>query len=878
MHAERHVTGTMLRDLVVCERRAWHDVHAARGERDEVGSFVQMLWSEGTRIEAETLSCLEGRIADLRDQPPQRRRRDTLSALVSPEVDHVVGAEIAHGDLLGHPDLISRVDGRWVCGDVKSGSPFLPDGIRVREEYGVQIALYARLLKATGLGDGDRAFVIGPDGERAMFDLDAPWSGLSMSSRVLQLVGRARQVLGGGAVTRGAASAQCGLCHWRSLCKRELEAGDDLTLVAELGRKLRRIVERVAPTRTALAGLDMDGVIQLDGRPGMPGLSAARLARFRDRARLQVTPNAGAYARVPLGLARAPLEWHFDIEADPTRGGLVYLHGVWERRLGEDGTETTRFIHFFADGPDGERKAFEGAWRFLTADPAAMIYFYSPFEKTSYRALQRRYPDVCTAEEAQAFFAGPRTVDLYTDVVRPHTEWPLGSYGLKPLAKLNGFSWSAEDASGASSIAWYDEYMTGGDPAVRDRIIRYNAEDCEASAVVLDALLALPVGAPPWSPQAAEGQDAGSPADAGTAGSPDPRGVEGEDADGTWRKEGEDLNRFFADVEARNVRSGAIRSRVPATSPPPSIWSTPTLRPCAAIEPEPRDGSTVHVGIERTYEHLITNLPLLGGAAMRRAKDGGVRLCAQLRGETPWLEAAIEVIERQLVIANWAGRPWLQFRPLCLVGDPGVGKSHFAHRLATLAGMGTAALDLGAMHDAAALVCVSRGWSNTKPSWPAQMMNTHRCANPLLVVDELEKAGGSRRNGEPQQALLAMTEGETARRYFDTCLMADVDLSAVCWIATANAVTGIPGPLASRFEMVRVDPPGLEHFDLVLDGLLAAQERRWSLPAGMLPPLPPRARATLRDAFARTRSLRALRRHVEMVVSALVAGARRRVH
>ncbi len=504
MSAERHVTATMLRDMVVCERRAWHDVHTDPAARDEVGSFVQMLWAEGTRHEAAILSALPGTVVDLRGEPPRLRRDATLRALRDPSADHVLGAEIVHGGLLGRPDVLSRVDRAWVCGDVKSGSPYMPDGTRVRREYGVQIGLYGLILGALGLGDGTCAFVIGPDGERAMFDLYAPWGGTSMAAMVGGLVRDARMILDGSADTRGAASAGCGLCHWRTLCRGELEASDDLTLVAELGRALRGVVEAVAPTRAALAGLDVDAVVRPDGRAGLPGLSAARLSRFRDRARLQVTPGAGPYARAPLGLARAPLEWHLDIEADPTRGGLVYLHGVWERRFLGDGGSATRFVHFFADGPDGEREAFDGVWRFLNADPAAMVYYYSPFERTSYRALQRRHPQVCSEEDVEAFFARPNTVDLYTNFVRARTEWPLSSYGLKPIAKLNGFAWSAEDASGASSIAWYDEYMTGGDPAVRDRIVLYNAQDCEASAVVLDALIALPVGAPAWPAPTAE--------------------------------------------------------------------------------------------------------------------------------------------------------------------------------------------------------------------------------------------------------------------------------------------------------------------------------------------------------------------------------------
>lgn len=491
------VTGSMLRDIAICERRAWHDVHCPSERRDPVASFVELLWAEGISHERDVLGGIDGAV-DLRGEPPLDRQRLTRQALDDPDLRHVFGGEIAHGDLLGRPDVISRVDGVWVAGDVKAGTPFMPDRRRVKLEYGVQIGLYAEILERAGRGAGDRAFVIGADGERVVFDLDAPWGRSTMRAYVDDAVGRARRIHAGVAVTRGEASAKCGLCHWRTLCRGELETADDLTLIAELGRKLRRDVETVAKDRTALANLDMDGIVLSGGRTVVPGLGAERLRRFRDRARLQRTPGAGAYAREPLGLERAAVEWHFDIEADPTRSGFVYLHGVWERRIDPDGARLERFLHFFADGDYGERDAFAAAWAFLNSDPTARVYYFSRYERTSYRALQRRHPEVCTVEEVEAFFSDPRVIDLYTDVVRPRTEWPLSSYGIKPIAKSVGFSWAAEDASGASSIAWYDEYVRTGAPDLRERIVDYNRSDCVASAVVLDALIALPIGAPAW--------------------------------------------------------------------------------------------------------------------------------------------------------------------------------------------------------------------------------------------------------------------------------------------------------------------------------------------------------------------------------------------
>jgi hypothetical protein len=80
------------------------------------------------------------------------------------------------------------------------------------------------------------------------------------------------------------------------------------------------------------------------------------------------------------------------------------------------------------------------------------MYYYSKYERTIYRKLQTKYPDVCTADDVERLFEPPRAVDLYFDVVHKATEWPTRDHGLKTLASYLGFDWRDKHPSGAASI------------------------------------------------------------------------------------------------------------------------------------------------------------------------------------------------------------------------------------------------------------------------------------------------------------------------------------------------------------------------------------------------------------------------------------------
>ena len=308
------------------------------------------------------------------------------------------------------------------------------------------------------------------------------------------------------------------------------------------------------------------------------------------------------------------------------------------------------------------------------------------------------------------------------------------------------------------------------------------------------------------------------------------------------------------------------------------IPTTAYVRPCTKIASEAVSDGVGLNSIGDRYAALTTELPLAGAAMMRSHASGEIALIARLRAAAPWVEPAIASIERHLLIQNWAGRPWVSWRPLCLVGPPGTGKSYLARLVAEASGAGVGVLDLAGTSDNRTLEGTARGWTSAQPCWPALVMSQTRTANPVLVLEEAEKVTGDGRNGDPLATLLTMIEAETASHYWDKCLLAEIDLSHACWILTCNDVERLPAVLRSRLDIVSVAGPGPEHFEGIYATIVSDLARRWGVPLESMPVLPPRAVRTLRAAFAKYRSARTLRRDLERLIAASIPRVRSATH
>ncbi|MCX6348137.1 MAG: TM0106 family RecB-like putative nuclease, partial [Candidatus Aureabacteria bacterium] len=432
------ITASMLYNLVQCPRRFTLDLFGDPRKKDPVSPFVQLLWEKGNAYEEEVIRGLKIPFTNLRFQDEGERERLTLEAIARGD-ELIYGGRVSAGDLLGEPDLLRKKGRGYVAGDIKSGAGFEGESDesegRPKEHYAVQLALYTDILDQRGLSSGRIPFIWDVHGEEVPYDLDTEirkkqtlWDAYQNALNV------ARALAANKANSTPALTSICKLCHWRTVCTQQMEKEDDLTLIPELGRSRRNALLAHVRSVGDLAKMDIDRLM-VGKKTAIQGIGPDTLRKFKARAVLQKTPGAMPYLKQPLSLPSSECEIFFDIETDPMRD-ICYLHGFLERAGGKD-----RYSAFLAEKPtmEEEERAFKEAWQFIKANRPCVIYYYSHYERTFWRKLQKKYPTVLLEAEVAELFDPKNSIDLYGGVVRPWTEWPTRDLSLKTLAKFLGF-------------------------------------------------------------------------------------------------------------------------------------------------------------------------------------------------------------------------------------------------------------------------------------------------------------------------------------------------------------------------------------------------------------------------------------------------------
>lgn len=212
----------------------------------------------------------------------------------------------------------------------------------------------------------------------------------------------------------------------------------------------------------------------------------------------------------------------------------------------------------------------------------------------------------------------------------------------------------------------------------------------------------------------------------------------------------------------------------------------------------------------RAADQLKTRNRFPGRAGWRRVALVDAAMDARLAvlaNDFPNFVEVVDFLRDRVALAS-ARNGFLQIDNVLLSGPPGIGKTEFVHQLATVLGVGNPVfIDMASAESSCAISGSEEHWSNAKPGRIFEAVVEGECASPLVVLDELDKAGKGY-YVDPLGGLYRLLERSSATNFFDAFFpRLKFDASRVLWFATANDLGFLPKPLLSRFTIFHVEPP-----------------------------------------------------------------------
>ncbi|AZV76953.1 AAA family ATPase [Parasedimentitalea marina] len=186
-------------------------------------------------------------------------------------------------------------------------------------------------------------------------------------------------------------------------------------------------------------------------------------------------------------------------------------------------------------------------------------------------------------------------------------------------------------------------------------------------------------------------------------------------------------------------------------------------------------------------------------------------IAAKLFEEMPWLQSVIHTLWLDMRHHIQQGGTGLKFRPTLLQSPPGLGKSHLIKRLSELCKLPTVQIDGGSGSEGFPLSGVGRGWGSAECGRPLKVMLSRAVANPIVCIDEIDKAGVAESTSglstSLHHALLGLLEPISAESWTCPFFQTTFDMSHINWIMSCNDASRLPEPLRTRVRTVYIVPP-----------------------------------------------------------------------
>ncbi len=243
---------------------------------------------------------------------------------------------------------------------------------------------------------------------------------------------------------------------------------------------------------------------------------------------------------------------------------------------------------------------------------------------------------------------------------------------------------------------------------------------------------------------------------------------------------------------------------LPVPSPTIPVAGFKDVYNTSAVERALQDlPQSANEALRALYEKMLR----LGGQRFA-VKPSGLPQIQALFEELPNFAEVLEHIRRQLALCV-GSEDDIELPPILLLGDPGIGKTHFARRVSQLLGTGYGFVPMSSLTAGWVLSGASSQWKNAKPGKVFETFLNGEYANPVLVVDEIDKASADGQY-DPLGALYELLETQTAMRFTDEFAEIPIDASGAVWFATANDAARIPEPLLNRMNVYEIEAPDAE--------------------------------------------------------------------